>query len=65
MMVFRLGQAGVSANHPNPRWFDAEDLEAADVVLEWKDGSDYRGIDVVVKVYELLAAAARVRLEVG
>ena len=36
-----------------------DDLEVAkDMVLEWHESGDYCAVDIVVKVYEHLAAAA-------
>jgi hypothetical protein len=59
-MIFPQGQAGASANLRVPDGLTVADLEAAeDMVYEWHESGDYRAIDVVIKVYEHLTAAAR------
>ena len=61
-MLFKEGQAGASANLQIPEGLTVADLEAAEgMILEWHGSGDYRAIDVVIKVYEHLTAAARVR----
>ena len=61
-MLFKEGQAGASANLQIPDGLTLEDLEAAEeMVIEWKESHDYRAIDVVIKIFEHLTAAARAR----
>jgi hypothetical protein len=62
-MIWAGGQAGASANLQIPDGLTLEDLETAEgMVIEWKESHDYRAVDVVLKVYEHLAAASRARL---
>jgi hypothetical protein len=59
-MLYREGQAGASANLTIPEGLNVDDLETAeDMVLDWHESGDYRAIDLVIKLYEHLAVAAR------
>ncbi len=61
-MIWESGQAGASANLQIPDGLTLEDLEAAEgMIIDWKESHDYRAVDVALKVYEHLTAAARVR----
>jgi hypothetical protein len=58
-MIYPEGQAGASANLQILDGLTIGDLEAAeDMILEWHESGDYRAVDVVIKVYEHLTAAA-------